>query len=162
MKGKHFSPETIIKLQTSHCHPWGHPRKKESQETRHRKSVLALALWKNPEHAKRMFELMNITPNKSELRLLFLLNERFGDEWHFVGDGQVWIAGKCPDFYRKSKRQIIELCGEHRHNDLETADRIEFFKKYNFSVLIIWYKDFAASEKETLNKVAAFMEEVEE
>ena len=65
-----------------------------------------------------------------------------GYPYQFVGDGQVVIAGKFPDFLRSDReKKIIELFGEKWHKKAEEEERINHFARHGYSALIVWSKE---------------------
>jgi len=87
-------------------------------------------------------------PNKVEILLDNLLQDNFPNEWKFVGDGQIIIGGKVPDFINiNHRKQIIELFGNYWHRNSSPQDRINLFAQYGYATLIIW-------ESELLNPLA--------
>ena len=84
--------------------------------------------------------------NKLESRVERILDHFFPGEWKFVGDGEVWIGGRCPDFINVNGRKtIIEVFGDWWHKNRRkvrktaTEDwRRAHFAKYGFQTTIIW------------------------
>ena len=102
--------------------------------------------WLNPESKekliKRNLKLLNSKPNKAEMKLLNILNILQPDEWRYVGNGQVIINGKCPDFINiNGKKTIIELFGDYWHKGQNPQDRINCFSPFGYNTLIIWEKE---------------------
>lgn len=102
--------------------------------------------WGNIEYRenqiKKWMRGNKIKPNKSELQLQSILNELYPNEFKYVGDGEVVIAGKCPDFINvNGKKQIIELYGDYWHRNDNPEDRIQIFEPYGYETLIIWEKE---------------------
>lgn len=63
----------------------------------------------------------------------------------YVGDGKMWIDGKCPDFIDKEERKIIELFSnfhDPKHFDVPYHQTEEgtrnFYEERGFDILIIW------------------------
>lgn len=105
-------------------------------------SKTKLELWQNVEFAKKMIKSWHIKPNKPELHLQSLLNDLYPNEFKYVGDGDVIIAGKCPDFINvNGKKQIIELYGDYWHKGQKEEDRVKIFEPYGYKTLIIWEKE---------------------
>lgn len=98
------------------------------------------------------------SPNKPENEILSILNSLYPNEWKFVGDGEVVIAGKCPDFINiNGQKKIVECFGDYWHRGEDPQDRIDIFKPYGYDTLVIWeseLKDIAAVTK----RVQGFME----
>ncbi len=75
-----------------------------------------------------------ISPNRSELRLLELV-QPFG--FSFVGDGQLVIDGKCPDFW-DGDHKVIELYGDYWHQGDDPQERIDLFARQGYTCFVIW------------------------
>jgi hypothetical protein len=111
-----------------------------SEETKKKCSISSKILWRNPDHARKC--LVINSPNKAEMKLLGVLNTMYPGEWKFVGDGQVIIGGKYPDFINvNGAKKIIELYGERWHQQDDAPKRIGTFKPFGYETLIIWYKE---------------------
>lgn len=113
--------------------------------------------WQDPEFAKKI--LCTVSPNKQEKKLTSFLNEILPNEYKFVGDGEFILAGKCPDFLNiNGQKKLIELYGEYWHGEKRTGiikkdaelNRINYFRKFGFTTLIIWEKEL--QNLETLRK----------
>ena len=117
-----------------------------SKEVRLRHSKIMKQLWKDPEHAKKC--LVFDSPNKCELKLLSILESIYPGEWKFVGDGQVVIDGKCPDFINiNGQKKIVELFGEFFHEKHEEDQRIKCFEPFGYETLVIWVKELSATKR---------------
>lgn len=113
--------------------------KKRSLETKIRISKTLKKYCKSPEHLEKILEARHIKPNKQELLLGSWLRESFPNEWLFVGNGQLIINGKCPDFTNvNGKKALIELYGDYWHRGEKPEDRISMFRKFGFDTLVIW------------------------
>ena len=109
----------------------------------------------NPRHAKYMRERWQdlayrqrqveqwmasrkVKPNKIEQELISLL-EQSNLPFRYVGDGQVIIAGRCPDFINTNgRKQLIELLGVYWHDKSDEETLPKYYSKYGFDTLIIW------------------------
>lgn len=150
-KGLKHGPEFCEKMRIIHL------GMTYSDETKKKISESHKKLWENPEHAKKC--LCINSPNKGELRLLEILNFLYPREWKFVGDGQVVIAGKCPDFINvNGQKKIIELYGEHWHKGDDPKDREAIFSPYGYKTLVIWGKELKYL-KSLVNKIENFYRE---
>jgi very-short-patch-repair endonuclease len=132
-----------------------------SEESKRKVSETMKLKWKNgeikrksikgvqwtDEHRKKAFKSLAIRPNKPELYLTNFLNILFPGEYRYVGDGQVWIEGKCPDWINKERKKIIEHFGRRWHKEKDEESRIGHFKKSGFDCLIIWNEEL----KDTVN-----------
>jgi len=96
------------------------------------------ALWQSPEYVQKQMRARNVAPNKAEMVFLDILDEIDPGNWIYVGDGQLIVAGKCPDFVHRTKKLIIELFGDYWHTPEETKPRTALFEKHGYQVLIVW------------------------
>jgi hypothetical protein len=169
-RGPH-SPETIAKLKeraiarrelTSELSKanWLRPEYRAiytSAEFGMQKKKDMLQLWQNPVYKERMLNNWKRTPNKLEKKTDAFL-KTITNEFKFVGDGQVWIGGRCPDFINtnKEKRQLIEVFGSYWHDPEDEEFRKSHFDNYGFNTLVIWDIEFRDPQflKE---KVSAFV-----
>ena len=125
--GKHLSEETKRKISKGH-------RGKPMSESHFRNWLKSLL--------KR--------PTKVEEELGILLKELFPGEYKYVGNGEVIIGRKCPDFINvNGKKKIIEMYGNFFHKDewkTRGAERIKFFQQYGYDTLIVWSSELAKRE----------------
>ena len=86
---------------------------------------------------------------------LFLSNNL---PYRYVGNGEVIIGRKNPDFINNEQNKIIELFGKHWHskefNKQTPNERINFFKNYGYDTLII--------QEQELNDLNIVLEKVKE
>jgi len=137
--GRVHSAETRAKLSAIGL---GHPT---SDETKKKISESILARYQNPEYASKKLEAQGIKPNKAELYLWGVLDKHFPGEWEYVGDGQLIIGGKCPDFANvNGKKELLELYGRFYHKFNEAESRIAHFKKYGFHCIVVWEEELKA------------------
>jgi len=110
-----------------------------------------LSLWQDPTYSQHVFEGRNITPNQVELQLQELFTS-LGLPYKFVGNGEVIIGGKSPDFIdTNGQKKIIEHFGDYWHSEevkghsieKEVSDRIEHFLQFGFKTLIIWERELS-------------------
>lgn len=97
---------------------------------------------------QRLMKAQNRKPNKPECIMLNLLNHLYPNEWRYVGDGQLVIEGRNPDFVNcNGKKLIIECFGNYWHSVRtrcfeETEEgRIALFKKYGYKTLVVWERE---------------------
>jgi len=120
--GKHPSEETKAKISKANL------GKHHSDETKSKMSKAQKKLWQDPQFAKRSFEAFNKTLNKPEKMLMEILDSNFQGEWKFVGDGQFFLAGLCPDFISiNGKKKIIEIWEDELQDKDMVLDKIERF-----------------------------------
>ena len=94
-----------------------------------------------------------ITPNKMELELLITLAPL---GWQYVGDGQLIVGGKCPDFWN-GDHKLIELFGDYWHQGENPEIRIQHFRDVGYGCLVIWEHELR-DEAAVKAKVCAFVE----
>lgn len=117
-----------------------------SEETNQKNSEAKKRAWQDPAYARKC--LVFTSPNKAELKLMKILNSMYPNEWKFVGDGQMVIAGKCPDFINvNGQKKIIELYGERWHQNDNPQERIATFKPFGYETLIIWARELQGLKK---------------
>jgi len=102
-----------------------HLGKTHSEETKRKKSLLRIKYMK--EHH------IPVSNGKEKELALFLTPYSY----KFVGDGQLWIGGKCPDFWN-GDHKLIELYGDYWHRDNDPNERISHFEQFGFDCLVIW------------------------
>lgn len=111
--------------------------------------------WKDPAFAKKC--LVFNSPNKSEQKLMGILDSLYPGEWKFVGDGQVIIDRKCPDFINvNGQKKIIELYGERWHQNDDPRDREVAFAPFGYRTLVVWTRELCGIKKLT-RKLNDFM-----
>lgn len=137
-------------------------RKLQWQDSKYRNGAIqSIRLrWQNPEYKDRVIRLQRlgrqIKPNKLELQLQAILDELCPGKWAFVGDGQLIIGGKNPDFMNvNGTKEVIELFGDFWHQGEDPQDRINHFRQYGFRCLVIWESELNQL-KELLNKIDNF------
>jgi len=118
-------------------------RHRFNEETRKRMSEAHKKIFDDPiKGFKMQLAKMRMKPNYSELKLFNLLNELFPNQWKFTGDYSVWFGDKNPDFINvNGQKKLIELYGEMWHKPEEEQQRIDHFKQFGFSTLIVWAKE---------------------
>lgn len=95
-------------------------------------------------------------PNKAEIYLAELLENICPGEWAYVGDGQLIIAGRNPDFANiNGKKQLIELYGDWWHRGEDPQDRIALFSQYGYKTLIIWESELKQPQ-EVIKRIVEF------
>jgi G:T-mismatch repair DNA endonuclease (very short patch repair protein) len=110
------------------------------------------------EQLKKMMIGEHKKPNKLELKLIELIN-RNGLQFRYVGNWELLVGGKCPDFVSMNDaKQLIELFGDYWHTvkARETAEeRVSHFKTFGFETLILWEHELQ-DEDLILQKIRAF------
>jgi len=119
-------------------------RAAHTPEARAKRSATMIAenkrRWADPRYKERVVKAMRSVerPNKAER----LLTKILGDTWSFVGNGDLIINGKCPDFQsRTNQMQLLELFGDYWHAGEDPQDRIQEFAPYGYHVAVLWEHD---------------------
>ena len=101
-------------------------------------------------------------PTKPELQLLLLLNKYFPNQFKYVGDGQVIIGGRCPDFINVNGcKLVIEMLGVYWHPLFDGAIKQNHYKQYGFSCLSVW-EDELDNERVVVRKVRRVLKKNEQ
>ena len=147
--GRTHTEETKAKMSGARKVRWQDPEYRAIWEER----------WQNPEYKDRVMRAMrlgcHIHPNKPELLLLGLLESVYPGEWEFVGDGQLIIAGRNPDFWN-GDHKLLEMWGNYWHQGENPEDRIRLFKEHGYDTLIIWEEELKYPDK-VLERIAEFI-----
>ena len=150
-KGKKPTSEHLRKNSESH------KGKRASAETLKRMSRAGKALWKDPDYVRKQMKAIHVKQNKAEKKLEKILNKLFPNEWKFVGDGQLIIDGRCPDFVNvNGKKKLIELFGDYWHRDDDPQDRIDIFKPFGFDTLVIWERELYDNKEVLVDRIKHF------
>ena len=146
-KGRKHSEETKLKMRASHLKMW--------QNSEYRESQIAA-----------IFNGCKCGPNHPEKCVRKILNKLFPDEYKFVGNGDVWIDGKNPDFINvNGQKKIIEVFGDYWHSRKITGiskkehrkQRQKHFAKYGYQTLVVWEKE-TQNPKKLKSKIKDFCE----
>lgn len=105
----------------------------------------------------------NIKPNKPEIQLISILSN-IDSDFKYVGDFNIWIGGKNPDFINLKTKKIIEFFGDYWHSKKFTGldckdheiDKIKHYNKYNYDTLVIWEYELLDLDLIT-NKINTFI-----
>jgi very-short-patch-repair endonuclease len=126
------------------------------EEFRRKNSIRGKAHWQNPEFVKKQMRARGVRPNRLEVDFLSFCRCRGWVDVKYVGDGELVIGGKCPDFC-DGKNNLIELFGDYWHRGQNTKDRIRHFSKFGYRCLVIWEKEFRQDQNRVAVKIAAFL-----
>ena len=99
---------------------------------------------------KTLHRSLNVHPNKAELRLGEIINKIYPNEYRFVGDGQLVIGGKCPDYSHNIRPLLIEMFGDYWHKPEEVEPRKYHFETYGYNMIIVWEHEL--NDIQTLQK----------
>lgn len=116
----------------------------------------------NPDYVKEIVSHLtrrarDVKPNKPERLMTELLDKHYPNEWKFVGNGELILGGRNPDFMNVNGRKcLIELFGHYWHQKETVESRIDFFKQFGFRTLVIWDDELRKPES-VLVKVRDFL-----
>jgi len=95
------------------------------------------------------------TPNKPEQVLISLFAQN-GLPFKYTGAGEVWFGNRNPDFINTNgAKQVIEFMGEYWHPLFDGAGRVEHYKEYGYTCLVIW-EDEMKDTKKILARIKKF------
>lgn len=131
-------------------------RKRKASETGHK------VFRDNPELIKRC---LPQKPNEKEKALDLFIQAHFPNEWKYVGNGEVDLGGRYPDWINvNGKKQVIELFGAYWHDPFvnpkigfrktEVATQYHY-NQYGFGCLVIWQNELKKPRK-LLEKIKEF------
>ena len=108
-------------------------------------------LWQTEDFIRKQMIGRGVKPNKLELYFQRFLDKYFPNEWKFVGDGQLIVGRKCPDFNNIVRHgRLIELFGDYFHKGEDPQDRILYFREYGYETLVIWENEVYKKTEEEL------------
>lgn len=133
-KGKTLPPEQKEKIRNSLLAIRKHLSVKQKQNWLNEE-------YRNTQPIKAMAG-RQVKPNKPEIEMMGVL----GDKWQYVGDGYMWVAGKCPDYW-DGGNNVIELYGDYWHRGEIEQDRISHFNKHGYNCLVVWEHELKDKDK---------------
>jgi hypothetical protein len=99
----------------------------------------------------------HISPNKPEQLVMHILDQNYPNEWKYVGNCGLVLGGKVPDFMNiNGKKQLIEVFGDYWHRGQNPQERIDHFRQFGFSTLVIWEHEMKILEV-VEEKIATFL-----
>jgi very-short-patch-repair endonuclease len=116
--------------------------------------------WQDPDYRQKAVRAWylanNKRPTEPEKQLGELIQQTCPNEYRYVGDGQVIIDGKCPDFINcNGQKRIIEMFGDYWHKQ-RVKDRTDYkrteegrkeaFAKLGYETLVIWEHELKQPE----------------
>lgn len=127
-----------------------------TKEWRDKLSIKTKERWDNytdDEKAKCVRKMRTqLKPTKPEVALSELLSE----EWKYVGNNEVIIGGKNPDFINvNGQKKLIEIFGRYWHSQEDEYTRPFHFEQYGFKTLIVWEEELQ-DKAELLAKIEEF------
>lgn len=110
-----------------------------SGEYREAQRQIRVKLWQDEEFVRKVFNGLQLKPNKAELKLDNFLQQLVPNQYQYTGNGKLIIGGKCPDFASTDgQKKLIELFGNYWHEGQDPQERIDHFHKYGYDALVIW------------------------
>jgi len=131
--GKHHTNETKEKIGKG---------RKGKQVSKNQRDIMSRKMkekWNDSSFRKKCLLLQK--PTKPEVFLTNFLDEVVTNKYNYVGDGQVWIAGKNPDFINGEEKKLIEFFGRFWHKEEDEFSRLQHFKEQGYRTLIIWEEE---------------------
>jgi very-short-patch-repair endonuclease/endogenous inhibitor of DNA gyrase (YacG/DUF329 family) len=106
---------------------------------------------------RRTMEALQIKPNRLEKAFCDLLQSYFLNEWQYVGDGKIFIAGFVPDFIHREKKWVIEVNGDYWHSFSEAVERDRkkrrAYERCGYKVLEVWESEVKQDPLAVVNNV---------
>jgi len=138
--------------------------KLKSLEHRKKVSERMKMLWRNAEYREKVvrswLEKAGSRPNGLEKAVCDLLQSYFLNEWRYVGDGKIFIAGFVPDFIHREEKWIIEVNGDYWHSSSEAKEKDrrkrETYEKYGYKVLEVWESEIRSGPIGVVNKIVRY------
>lgn len=174
LKGRKLSKEHCINISIGHTglrHSNGHTGMHHSEITKDKmsKANKTHLLWKDPKYREHQIKAIHQGnkrgKTKPERRLERLLNSLFPGEYKYVGNGQIYIGYKNPDFINiNGQKKIIEVFGDYWHSKEATGvpikvhenRRINHFAKYGYQTLIIWQRELNKVSRNLIRRIREF------
>lgn len=143
---KSLSEEQLTKLKKVLNSPEYKKKHKEAMNSlivRKKLSKIRKRLWQNEDYVRKQMKSNHIKPNKAEKELEAFLTNLLPNEYKYVGDGEVIIHGKCPDFINiNGQKKIIEFYGRYWHPPDDEPNRQFIFSLFGYKTLIVWDNEF--------------------
>jgi very-short-patch-repair endonuclease len=135
-----------------------------SADYKKKKSVEARLRWQNPEYREKIIRswaaAVHLRPNGLEKAFCDLLQSYFLNEWRYVGDGKIFIAGFVPDFVHREERWIIEVNGDYWHSSSDAIEKDKkkrgTYEKYGYKVLEVWENEFKSDPMGVVRKIMEY------
>lgn len=89
----------------------------------------------NPEWIKKRLKGLLKRPTCLEKEMIGII-EKYDLPFDYVGDGQLFIGCKNPDFVHRNKKIIIEVAASWCHPKNYKHERTEYFAKYGWKSII--------------------------
>lgn len=154
------SPKAQEQLRQALKKRWESPESKEKQRQAMKKHWGIVSPDKKDEWMRNTMLSNHIKPNKPEIFLTGLLETTYPNEWKYVGNGEVMICGRSPDFINiNGSKAVILLHGVYWHLEIKQKSNpiltkyiieqedMNFYKTYGWDCLIIWDDELKSPEK---------------
>lgn len=123
-----------------------HRKHAKSREFRKKKSLASKRAWRTRSREKAAVVYRNVLsglrttqPNVAEKVLLATLNTLWPKQFKLnFGEGRIRIGRKIPDILHISKPLVVELFGDHCHEDYQVGNRRVYFGKRGYDCVVIW------------------------
>jgi hypothetical protein len=166
--GNHYSKGHIMPKESKEKLSKEKTGKKQTIETKLKRSNTYKIKWQNPEYADHIIMASSIGmsehPNKPETILTNLLNELYPEMWKFVGDDKKYKKGHLlPDFINKEDNKIIEHFGVYTHGQRlrkyhgTEQGRIEYYSNYGYKTLVIWDVELYNQREIVIQRIKDFV-----
>jgi hypothetical protein len=145
---------------------WLNPSSKlHSKEYKEKQSLAGKKRWQNPKYVSKV--LSNISPNKSEKKIIEIIQKNKLNILFNGGKNGKTICGKVPDFVDWKQKKILELfsdfhikgCFSNKHNSPDYFSPIlrkKLFAKEGYKTLIIFLIDLNKSPLKIKKRILNF------
>jgi len=125
------TPEFRAKMSQINAKRWQDPvwAKRQREATKLR--------WQDSIWVQKTMQARKVKPTKLEEEFNALLQQYFPNQWEYVGNGQLIVGYKNPDFW-DGEHKLIEIYGDYWHKGDNPQKRINHFRKYGYECLVIW------------------------
>lgn len=134
----------------AHGKPW--LNKSIPLETREKISRSKIELWKTTEFQEIMRRTRNLKPN--------IFEKSFQEEFpqlKYTGNFTFFVGSKNPDFILVDTNKCVDVFGDYWHRDDNPNERIEYFKKRTYDLLIVWQSEWKKDKEVIIERVNKFL-----
>lgn len=136
-------------------------------ESIEKQKITKKLLWQDPEYAQEHSRAsrrgMRKRPTRPEIIAQTVLHALFPNEYKYVGNGEVWLGVRNPDFINiNGQKKIIEVFGDYWHRNDSVEERVEYFRQYGYDTLIIWEKDLHRNLSKVTENIIKFHKQLRE
>ena len=126
-------------------------RDNQRPERREHKRQVMLSKWQDEGYAREQIKSFKMTPNHAELALEKLISPL---GFRFVGDGQLMVGRRCPDFWDGGTR-LVELYGDYWHRGDDPAARVSYFQERGYNCLVVWESELKGCPEAVIEQIVA-------